>query len=147
MASIDDVRTLAAGEHGLATISVARANGSVHSSVVNAGVMAHPTTGEEVVAAVLRGAGWKLRRLREIHRCTIVFRVGWQWVSVDGPVDIIGPTDTAEGFDSQDVPTLLRDVFTAAGGTHDDWEEYDRIMAEDGRTAIFITPARIQSPG
>ncbi|NCG24846.1 MAG: pyridoxamine 5'-phosphate oxidase, partial [Actinobacteria bacterium] len=38
---------------------------------------------------------------------------------------------------------LLRDVFTAAGGTHDDWDEYDRVMVEDGRVPIFITPDRI----
>ena len=54
--------------------------------------------------------------------------------------------DGFDGFDAS-VPQLLRDVFTAAGGTHADWDEYDRVMAEDGRTAVFITPERIQSPG
>jgi PPOX class probable F420-dependent enzyme len=147
MGSLEDVRRLAAGDHGLATISVARADGSVHSSVINAGVMAHPVSGEDVVAAVLRGPSWKLRRIRQTLRCTVVFRAGWQWVSVDGPVDIVGPTDNYPGLEAEMVPTLLRDVFMAAGGSHDDWDEYDRVMAEDGRTAIFITPERIQSPG
>jgi len=40
--------------------------------------------------------------------------------------------------DQPDVPRLLRDVFTAAGGTHDNWPEYDRIMAEERRTAVFV---------
>ena len=146
MASVADIETLVSGDHGLVTISVARSDGSVHSSVVNAGVMDHPVTGERVVAMVLRGPSWKLKRIRETKRCTVLFRVGWQWASADGPVDIIGPVDSFGGFEG-DVPQLLRDVFTAAGGTHDDWDEYDRVMAEDGRTAVFVTPERIQSPG
>jgi hypothetical protein len=36
-------------------------------------------------------------------------------------------------------------VFTAAGGTHDDWESYDRSMAEQRRTAVLFTPTRIYS--
>jgi len=147
MASLSDLEELSTGEHGLVTISVARADGSVHSSVVNAGVMDHPVTGERVVAAVLIGSSWKLRRIRETGRCTLLFRVGWNWASVDGPVDIIGPEDSFDGFSPVDLPMLLRDVFQAAGGTHDNWDEYDRVMAEDGRTAIFITPERIQGRG
>ena len=38
---------------------------------------------------------------------------------------------------------MLRQVYQAAGGTHDDYEEYDRVMAEDGRTVVFVSPARI----
>jgi hypothetical protein len=41
----------------------------------------------------------------------------------------------------------LRAVFTAAGGTHDDWDEYDRVMAAERRTAVLIEPARITSNG
>jgi len=147
VANLRDIEQLAGGDKGLVTFSVARADGSVHSSVVNAGVMDHPVTGERVIATVLRGPSWKLGRLRETMRCTALFRVGWEWASVDGPVDIIGPNDTINGFDPANVPTLLRDVFTAAGGTHDDWDEYDRVMAEDGRTAVFISPERIQGRG
>jgi hypothetical protein len=40
---------------------------------------------------------------------------------------------------------LLRDVFTAAGGKHDDWAEYDRVMAEERRTVVFVSPVRIYS--
>jgi hypothetical protein len=36
-------------------------------------------------------------------------------------------------------------VFTAAGGTHDDWAEYDRTMAEQRRAAVLITPTRVYS--
>ena len=40
---------------------------------------------------------------------------------------------------------LLREVFTAAGGTHDDWDAYDRAMAEERRTAVFVRVSRIYS--
>jgi hypothetical protein len=38
---------------------------------------------------------------------------------------------------------VLRDVFSAAGGTHDDWDEYDRVVAADRRAAVLVTPERI----
>ncbi len=38
---------------------------------------------------------------------------------------------------------LLREVFTAAGGSHDDWAEYDRVMAEQRRTAVLVTATRV----
>jgi len=147
MADLSTLQRLSAGDSGLATISVARSDGSVHSSVVNAGIMAHPVGGEAVVASVLRGPGWKVQRIREIGTATVLFRVGWEWASAQGPTTFIGPEDQIEGFDPLGVPQLLRDVFTAAGGTHDDWDEYDRVMAEDRRTAIFIEPTRIQGRG
>jgi len=34
-------------------------------------------------------------------------------------------------------------VFVAAGGTHDDWDEYDRVMAAERRTAVFVHADRI----
>ena len=147
MAELSDIERLAGGDSGLVTFSVARADGSVHSSVVNAGVMDHPVSGERVVATVLRGPSWKLTRLREHPRCTLLFRVDWDWASVDGAAELIGPVDLFDGFDQADIPQLLRDVFRAAGGTHDDWDEYDRAMVEDGRTAVFIRPSRIQGRG
>jgi hypothetical protein len=60
-------------------------------------------------------------------------------------VQIAGPADALPGFDPAGLPTLLRDVFTAAGGTHDDWPTYDRVMAEERRAAILITPQRVYS--
>jgi hypothetical protein len=38
---------------------------------------------------------------------------------------------------------LLREVFQAASGTHDDFDEFDRVMADEGRVAVFVTPERI----
>jgi len=40
---------------------------------------------------------------------------------------------------------LLREIFIAAGGTHDDWDTYDRVMREERRTAVLVTPSRVYS--
>ena len=145
--TIEDVRRFAAADQGLAVVSFARSDQSVHSSLVNAGVMAHPVTGEEVVALVVRGNTVKLRHWRHTSLATIVFRTGWSWVGVEGATTIIGPDDRYKDFDPSAVPRLLRDVFIAAGGTHEDWDEYDRVMAAERRAAVFIHPIRITGVG
>ncbi len=145
--TMEDVRQFAAADCGLAVVSFGRPDGSVHSSLVNAGVMAHPVTGEEVVALVVRGNSVKVRHWRRAPGATIVFRAGWSWVGVEGATTIIGPDDRFDGFDSSAVPRLLRDVFIAAGGSHEDWEEYDRVMVAESRTAVFIHPTRITGVG
>ncbi|MCY4371827.1 MAG: pyridoxamine 5'-phosphate oxidase [bacterium] len=145
--TMQEVRRFVGADHGLSVVSFGRPDQSVHSTVVNAGVMDHPVTGEEVVALVVRGNTVKLRHWRHTPRATIVFRSGWFWVGVEGTTSIIGPDDPDEGFDPAAVPQLLRDVFTAAGGTHDDWDEYDRVMATERRAAIFIHPTRITGVG
>ena len=93
-ADLDLVRRLVAADHGLAIITTTRADGSVHASLVNAGVLDDPIGGRPAVGAVVRADTRKLRLLRRTQRATIVFRSGWEWVAVDGPVTLIGPDDT-----------------------------------------------------
>jgi hypothetical protein len=50
-------------------------------------------------------------------------------------------------MDAEAVRVLLRDIYSAAGGVHDDWDEYDRVMAADGRLAVLISPHRILGNG
>ena len=35
----------------------------------------------------------------------------------------------------------MRDIFSAAGGTHDDWDTYDRVMADENMSRLFGLPA------
>jgi len=143
-ADLDLVRRIGAANNGLAIVSVTRPDGSVHSSLVNAGVLDHPVTREPVVGLVAMGAAKKLEYARAAGRVTLAFHHGWEWVSVDGPIDIAGPDDT-DVVDASAVPELLRAVFRAAGGTHDDWDEYDRVMAAQRRTAVLVHPRRVIS--
>ena len=146
-ADLDLVRRLVAADHGLAIVATTRSDGSVHTSLVNAGVVEDPLTGEPAVALVAAGAARKVQLVRARGRASLTFRAGWEWVAVEGPVTLLGPDDVPDGFDPSAVPQLLRDVFTAAGGTHDDWDTFDRVMADERRVAVLVHPARITSNG
>ncbi len=115
----------------------------MHASLVNAGVLDHPISGKTVVGFVVQASTRKLEHLRRSRRATVVWRHGWAWGSVEGPVDIIGPDDDFDGFDPARLPELLRAVFQGAGGTHGDWEEYDRVMVAERRTAVLLHPQRV----
>ncbi len=148
MATLDDVTRLVGAGRGLATVTARRPDGSTQATVVNVGVLDHPVAGEPVVGYVVYGAARKLAYLRADPSATLTVRVGWEWTTVEGAADLIGPDDPFPGFDPGGVPRLLRDVFTAAGGTHDDWDEYDRVMAEQRRAAVLVRPERVYSnPG
>ncbi len=144
-AAWDKLRELVAGDAGLCTCQVYAPDGSAYLSVVNGGVLDHPVAGHPVVGLVVRGGSAKHRRLRRDARAGVLFRVGWDWMAVAGRTELAGPDDPLDGLDAGAVPGLLRDVFTAAGGTHDDWATYDRVMAEERRTAVLVTVERFSS--
>jgi hypothetical protein len=48
-----------------------------------------------------------------------------------------------DGIDAERLRVLLREIFEAAGGTHEDWDEYDRVMAAERRVAVLIAPERV----
>lgn len=143
MADLADVARLAAAGHHLAVFTVARPDGTVQASVVSAGVLADPVDGFPGVAAVLNGGTRKLQLLRHNPQATLVFKDGGDWVAVSGPVRLVGPDDGA-ALDL-DVPGTIRSVFAAAGGTHEDWAEFDRVMAADRRCAAFVRAQAIWS--
>ncbi|MDN3351166.1 pyridoxamine 5'-phosphate oxidase family protein [Actinomadura sp. DC4] len=145
MTALTDFAALVPGDHGLCVVSTTRADGSVQSSVVNAGVLDHPVTGRPAIGFVVRDGARKLDNLRERPRATIVIRADWQWASAEGPAELAGPRDELTGFAPDALPGLLRAIFQAAGGEHDDWATYDRVMAEERRTAVLLTPDRVYS--
>ena len=142
MSTLSEAWGLARDDSGLAIVSTLRADGTIQSSLVNAGVLAHPSTGEPVLAFVTYGKV-KMANLRARPQVTTAFRKGWQWATVEGRAELAGPGDPRPWLDPERLRLLLREIFTAAGGTHDDWPEYDRVMAEQGRTAVLITPSRV----
>ena len=38
---------------------------------------------------------------------------------------------------------LLREIYVVAGGTHDDWDTYDRVVRSEHRAAVVLVPERI----
>lgn len=135
------VRAYGGAEHWLAVL-VTTGRDAPSVSLVNAGVLAHPLTGEPTVAFVARGATAKLTNLRKDPRATLVFRSGWEWVAVRGPAELAGPDDPMAGVDLRQ---LLRDIYAAAGGEHPDLDEYDRAMAAERRTTVLLRPERFTS--
>ncbi len=136
-------------DHGLCVVVTRRRDHTPQTSVVNAGVLAHPLTGERCVAFVAAGRSHKLVHLRRDPTIAVVVRASWQWASVEGTADLIGPDDPRpqidDGSASRRLRLLLREIFAAAGGTHDDWPTYDRVMREERRTAVFVSPTRAYS--
>ncbi|MCL9762306.1 TIGR03618 family F420-dependent PPOX class oxidoreductase [Frankia sp. AiPa1] len=147
MTSFEDAAALGRAESGLAVISTLRADGGIQASVVNVAFMGHPLdeAASPVVAFVTYGAV-KLGHLRARPAASATVRSGWRWATVEGTARLVGPDDPWEGVDGERLRLLLREIFTAAGGTHDDWPTYDRVMLEQRRTAVFLTPTRVYGP-
>jgi PPOX class probable F420-dependent enzyme len=132
-------------DHGLTVAVTRRADHSPHSTVVNAGVLPHPVTGDPAAAFVAAGGTRKLVHLRADPTIALTIRAGWQWTTVEGTATLIGPDDPDPAIDPEQLRRLLREIFQAAGGTHDDWDAYDRVMADQRRTAVFLRPKRVYS--
>lgn len=147
MTSLRDAVGLAAAESGLAVVSTVRADATVQASLVNVGLLPHPDGGQEVLGFTTYGRV-KLANLRARPQLAVTFRNGWQWATVEGRAELAGPEDAQPWLTTDDqLRLLLRDVFTAAGGTHDDWDTYDRVMARERRAVVLIAPTRVYSNG
>jgi PPOX class probable F420-dependent enzyme len=142
--TLDEVMELAAREQFLAVVATLREDSTIQSSLVNAGVLDHPVSGEPVLAFVTYGPA-KLRNLRKRPAVAVTFRSGWAWATIEGPAELVGPDDPNPAIDADRYRLLLRDIFTAAGGKHDNWDAYDTTMQEQGRVAVFVAPTRIYS--
>lgn len=145
MSALHDAVALARAENGLAVVSTLRADQTIQASLVNAGVLAHSAT-EQPVLGFVTGGRIKLANLRIRPQLALTFRDGWQWATVEGRAEVVGPDDPADWLDGPDqLRLLLRAVFAACGGTHDNWAEYDREMVDQGRAAVLIAPTRVYS--
>ena len=142
MKTLEEAAALGREDRGLIVISTLRADGTIQSSLVNSGVFTHPVTGQQVLALVTNGRV-KLANLRARPQVTATFRSGWRWASVEGHAELAGPDDPKPWLDEEKLRLLRREVFQAAGGDHDNWDEYDRVMAAERRTVVFINPTRI----
>jgi PPOX class probable F420-dependent enzyme len=144
MTTLQDAVDIARRDKYLAVASTLRSDGTIQSSVVNAGVLPHPVNGADVIGFVTYGAT-KLANLRKRPQLSLTFRSGWEWATVEGHVELFGPDDPSPSIGADRLRLLLREIFRAAGGSHDDWDGYDRTMAEQRRTAVLVSPTRIYS--
>jgi PPOX class probable F420-dependent enzyme len=144
MVTLQQAVEIARRDQFLAVVSTLRSDGTIQASVVNAGVLPHPLDGQDVAGFVTYGPT-KLGNLRRRPQLNITFRSGWEWVAIEGRAQLIGPNDPHPEVSEDQLRLLLRQVFQAAGGSHDDWDAYDRTMAEQLRTVVLVRPQRIYS--
>lgn len=146
MTTLQEAVSLAEADQGLAVVSTLRADATIQSTIVNTGIISHPKSGETVLAFVSAG---KVRQanLRARPQITATFRRGWHYATVEGHAEIAGPDDPRAWLDYERLRLLLRQIFTAAGGSHDDWTDYDHTMATQRRAAVLIRPTRIYATG
>jgi PPOX class probable F420-dependent enzyme len=144
MTTLEEAAALGRDERGLAVVATLRADSTIQASLVNAGALEHPDTGRPALAFVTYGPV-KLGNLRARPQLAVTFRSGWRWATVEGRADLAGPDDPQPWLDAEGLRLLLRAVFTAAGGEHEDWDEYDRVMAEQRRTVVLVEPTRVYS--
>ncbi len=101
--ALDLITAIGSQDSYLAVVNTLRSDGTPHSSLVNAAVVAHPVTGAQVGAFVTYGRV-KLAHLRRRPALTVTWRSGWSWVSLDGTAQLAGPHDQLPGLD----PTTSR---------------------------------------
>ncbi|MEM7284711.1 MAG: PPOX class F420-dependent oxidoreductase [Actinomycetota bacterium] len=58
-----------------------------------------------------------------------------EWVQIDGTAEV-------HDMPSQEASDALVDYFRCISGEHDDWDDYRQAMADQGKSAIMITPTR-----
>lgn len=145
MSTISQFAALVPLDHGLSVVVTRRADLTPQATVVNAGVVPHPVTSDPVVAFVSAGVARKLAHLRADPTISVVVRAGWLWATVEGSAELIGPEDPRPEVDTERLRLLLREIFQAAGGTHDDWATFDEVMRDERRTAVLIPPRRVYS--
>jgi len=146
-ASLIGAREIAERESGLAVVITYRADGSAHASVVNAGIVNHPVSGEPAIGFVVQGRERKkLVNLRARPSSTVVFRSGWDWVAIEGNVDLAGPDDRLGGLTPDAVSRLFHEIYAAAiGGSPQDWAGSDDVIDKEGHTAVLLRPTRVYS--
>ncbi|WP_063002740.1 TIGR03618 family F420-dependent PPOX class oxidoreductase [Nocardia mikamii] len=144
MPELKSFTDLVALDYGLCVAVTLRADGTPQATVVNAGVLPHPVTGAKTAAFVSPSATRKLAHLRANPTIALTIRAGWQWATLEGSAQLIGPDDPHPAVADERQRQVIRDVFAAAGVTQD-WDTYDRVMRDKRGTLVFVTPTRIYS--
>ena len=128
----EKVRQFLAQNHD-AVLTTFRRNGAAQMSVVTCGLYG------DGVAFTVSGIPAKLANLRRDPRCSLlVSQPDWRgYIVLQGAARLYSPGHT----DPDELRQVLRDVYRAAAGKpHPDWNEYDRAVTADSRSAIVVIP-------
>ena len=132
MPTLDDVAAMLK-QQPYAVVSTIRPSGTVQSTLVNVGLYG------DGIGFTTSGHTIKEYNLKRNPACTITIHNGPYWITAEGKARLYAWDDT----DPETMRRLLRELYVIAGGTHDDWETYDRVVREERRAAVVMTPERI----
>ncbi len=135
MAISERVRGFLAENHR-AVLTTFRKDGGLQMSIVTCGLY------QEGPAFTVEGSRAKLKNLQRDPRCAILVSTpDWsRYVGIEGAARLISPDKDR----SDDLRQALREVYRAAAAKeHPDWEEYDRAMIDQRRSAIVVVPERL----
>ena len=113
-----------------------RRNGAAQLSIVTSGLYgggaAFTTTADRA----------KHRNLARDPRCTLlVSHADWRpFLVLEGNATVLSQDNTP----AEELRVAFREVFRAASGKeHPNWDEYDRVMVEDRRVIVIVTPEHV----
>ena len=113
-----------------------RRNGAAQLSIVTSGLYgggaAFTTTSDRA----------KHRNLARDPRCSLlVSHADWRpFLVLEGNATVLSQDNTS----AEDLRVAFREVFRAAAGKeHPNWDEYDRVMVEDRRVIVIVTPEHV----
>jgi hypothetical protein len=146
VSDLSDFADVARDDNGLCVLSTVRQNGDVQSTVVNAGVIAHPVTGHRVVALIADRNSRKVAHLRAAPKATVVARASWNWTTVEAQAELVDSPDESRKADTDAFRRLLCEVSAAAiGGTAGEWREHVNSLVLDEHVVVLLSPVRIYS--
>jgi PPOX class probable F420-dependent enzyme len=133
---LDDNLKRFVAENRRGVLTTFRRDGSAQMSIITCGPL------RDGVAFTTTEDRAKLRNLRRNPRCSLlVAREDWSaYVVLQGTARLL----SADNTDTDEIRMVLRDVYrTAAATEHPDWDEYDRAMMEQRRSAVIVVPEHI----
>ena len=124
-------------ENHNAVCTTFRRNGAAQLSIVTSGLYggggaAFTTTADRA----------KHRNLARDPRCTLlVSHADWRpFLVLEGNATVLSQDNTP----AEELRVAFREVFRAASGKeHPNWDEYDRVMVEDRRVIVIVTPEHV----
>lgn len=139
MPALDDLDGLLA-QSNVVVFTTFRRDGMPQQSLVTVG------KADGGLAFTTRSVNAKARNLARDPRCAmmIVSPDRRAFAVLDGKAEVTG----ADNADAEALRLRLREVYRAAAGKeHPDWDEYDRVMVEQGRVVVLLRPDRIAGQG
>ncbi len=139
MPALDDLDGLLE-QNSVVVFTTFRRDGMPQQSLVTAGKL------DGGLAFTTRSRNAKALNLARDPRCAmmIVSPDNRRFAALDGKAEMQGARNT----DAETLRLRLREVYrTAARKEHPDWDEYDRVMVEQGRVAVLLRPDRIVGHG